>query len=362
MSDGGASASERPRLAFVYHPRSFGTMAIAEAAEGICELLWIVDTSDPEISSMVRLLRRLGEVVDVAGCSLEDAAAAIAASQPDGILALADSLLLWTARVAAALDLPFISPEVAERLTDKYAQRVALQQAGLPVPGFWPIPGRDDADAWAAFERTARFPAVLKPRSGEGSRDVVRVESFPQLRAMVAADSALHLDRAHAELVLEEYLRDRPEAAGQQFADYVSVESVVSAGQSVISRSPGAFHPPSRSARPASSFPVPSTGTSAQPSPPWQQPPFKVSASRSARLHTEVKMTPDGPRVIEVNGRIGGGVPEMLADATGVELLPIAIRLALGRGDRVRHHAALSADRLPAVRTGALGDAHDPRR
>jgi biotin carboxylase len=34
--------------------------------------------------------------------------------------------------------------------------------------------------------------------------------------------------------------------------------------------------------------------------------------------------------VIELNGRIGGGVPEMLLDATGVEFLPIALRLALG--------------------------------
>ena len=33
MSDSAPSAGERPRLAFVYHPRSFGTMAIAEAAE-----------------------------------------------------------------------------------------------------------------------------------------------------------------------------------------------------------------------------------------------------------------------------------------------------------------------------------------
>lgn len=41
-------------------------------------------------------------------------------------------------------------------------------------------------------------------------------------------------------------------------------------------------------------------------------------------------MTPEGPRVIELNGRIGGGVPEMLADASGVELLPIALRVALG--------------------------------
>jgi|HubBroStandDraft_2_1064218.scaffolds.fasta_scaffold11486_4 biotin carboxylase len=330
MSDSGASASRRPRLAFVYHPRSFGTLAIAEAAEGLCELVWIVDTTDPEIGSMVRLLRRLGEVIDVAGSSIEDAAAAIAASRPDGILALADSLLLWTARVAAALDLLFISPEVAERLTDKYTQRVALQQAGLPVPGFWPIPDRDDdEDAWVALERTASFPAVLKPRSGEGSRDVVRVESFPQLRAMVAETPSTS-GSSSCELVLEEYLRDRPEAAGRQFADYVSVESVVSAGQISHLAITGRF-PPAEPFRETGFFipcafdtdqcaAIAEVATAAL---------HGVGVEVGA-LHTEVKMTPEGPRVIEVNGRIGGGVPEMLADATGVELLPIAIRLALG--------------------------------
>ena len=34
-------------------------------------------------------------------------------------------------------------------------------------------------------------------------------------------------------------------------------------------------------------------------------------------LHTEVKFTPDGPEIIEVNGRVGGGVPEMLERAAG---------------------------------------------
>jgi biotin carboxylase len=47
-------------------------------------------------------------------------------------------------------------------------------------------------------------------------------------------------------------------------------------------------------------------------------------------LHTEVKFTPDGPRIIEVNGRMGGGVPEMLERAAGVSLLDLTLRVALG--------------------------------
>lgn len=51
---------------------------------------------------------------------------------------------------------------------------------------------------------------------------------------------------------------------------------------------------------------------------------------RTGCLHTEVKFTPEGPRIIEVNGRVGGGVPEMLERAAGISLLELTLRVALG--------------------------------
>jgi biotin carboxylase len=319
------------RLAFVYHPRSFPTMAIKEAAEGICDLIWVLDTSDPEIASMSRLLRRLGDVVDIAGMPLEDAVAVLAAARPDGILALADSLLVWTAQVAAILELPFMSPEVAGRLTDKYTQRVALREGGLPVPGYWRVPEDDDARAWDALAREASFPAVLKPRRGEGSRDTVRVDSLAELRAAAGA-APVPAGSGPAELVLEEYLRDRPEAAGGEFADYVSVESVVSAGRISHLAITGRF-PPAEPFRETGFF-IPAAFEEAQCTAIADVASAAVAAIgiEVGALHTEIKLTPEGPRVIELNGRIGGGVPEMLADATGVQLLPIALRVALGEG------------------------------
>src|SRR5271166_4285721 len=100
----------------------------------------------PDVELMTRLLRRLGTVVDVAGLSPDTAAELIAVQAPDGILALHDGLLAWTAQIAERLSLPFHSVEVAERLTDKLIQRRALAAAGLGVPGFWPAPATDDED------------------------------------------------------------------------------------------------------------------------------------------------------------------------------------------------------------------------
>jgi hypothetical protein len=58
--------------------------------------------------------------------------------------------------------------------------------------------------------------------------------------------------------------------------------------------------------------------------------------------------------VIEVNGRIGGGVPEMLADITDMALLRVAMQIALG--DEVRYEHPL----VPA-RVGFLFYVHGPR-
>jgi hypothetical protein len=222
---------DRPRrLAFVYHPESFSTFALMEAARTVCDLLWVVDSTMPEVGSMQRLLRRFGTVVDVAGMSVAEAAACVAAERPDGILALADSLLEWTAGVAQLLALPFVTTEVAHRLTDKHAQRAALRDGGLPGPGFWRVPAAEDDDAWALLARSATFPAVLKPRQGEGSRNVVLVRSLDEVRSAVAETSGAP-GSPRPGMVLEEYLRDLPPGAGEGFGGYVSVESIVSAGR-----------------------------------------------------------------------------------------------------------------------------------
>src|SRR5579863_5245571 len=126
-------------LAYVYHPRSFATLMLSDAARGVCKLLWIVDTSVEEQASMQRLLRKLGSVVDISGLDMDAAASAIAHFEPDGIVTLADDNLRLCAALASRLGLMFYSPETALTLTDKHLQRGALERAGLVVPRSWVI-------------------------------------------------------------------------------------------------------------------------------------------------------------------------------------------------------------------------------
>ncbi|MFI1800848.1 hypothetical protein ACH427_26320 [Streptomyces sp. NPDC020379] len=51
----------------------------------------------------------------------------------------------------------------------------------------------------------------------------------------------------------------------------------------------------------------------------------------SGIAHTECKLTADGPRLIEVNGRLGGFIDDTVGRATGFPMLRTALDCALGR-------------------------------
>ena len=329
MSDAPGEA-RLPRLAYVYHPMSVAPLTIVDSAKGVCELLWVVDSSQPGSASMQRLLRRMGPIVEAAGRAIPDVAAELRALGVDGVVSLHDGDLVWTARLATELGLPFHSIDTAITLTDKAAQRAALGAAGLAVPTVRVIP-LDTAEA--DLERIGSgfpFPAVLKPREGQSSRDTVPISSPGEL---VTAMTELRTrdEPAAPEFILESYIPDpSTPLGGDGFAPFVSVESVVEEGRvahaTITSRTP--FRWPFRETGLA-------TPTVIEPA--LQQRIMDVATQAALALgvtigclHTEIKLTDEGPVVVEVNGRPGGGVSELLERASGFSILRTALRLAVG--------------------------------
>ena len=47
--------------------------------------------------------------------------------------------------------------------------------------------------------------------------------------------------------------------------------------------------------------------------------------------NVDVKLTPEGPRIVEVNGRLGGNVHLLMELAGGPSILPLVFRIALGQ-------------------------------
>jgi biotin carboxylase len=196
--------------------------------------------------------------------------------------------------------------------------------------------GTDD-DGWATVAREAGFPVVLKPRKGEGSRNTVLLESVDEVRAVVTESAELP-GEAGRDWVIEEYIADIDfPVFGEGFANYVSVESFVVAG-AVGHLAINGRTPPAAPFRETGFF-IPAAVEAALADQ------LRETAGRAILalgatigcFHTEIKLTPSGPVIIEVNGRIGGGVPELIQLTTGKDFLAVALRVALGIGADVGH-------------------------
>jgi cysteine synthase A len=79
--------------------------------------------------------------------------------------------------------------------------------------------------------------------------------------------------------------------------------------------------------------------------------------------HTEIRLTQEGPAVVEINPRLAGGmIPELVKHATGIDILEAWISLLLGNGAdltparndhaSIRFLTAANSGRLSAI-TGA---------
>ncbi len=304
-------------------------MQLAEAAAGLCDFLWMVDSSLPEMSQMTDLLNRFGSVIDISGRSVEQLTEALADYRPDAIATYLDAGMVGYAEAASALGLPFHSAATAEALVDKARQRSVLA-AALPMPACLVIPPELSEQELVSIEAEVGWPAILKPRAAQGSRYTFLARDPAELRRLLG-----ELGAGRPEMVLEGYLADDPARSEGPYAGYVSVESLVSGGVVSHLALTGRF-PLAENFRETGFF-IPAALDDAEQEAVLGLATAAIEALdvRNGCLHTEIKFTPDGLRIIEVNGRVGGGVPEMLDRAAGIPLVELTLRVALGEEIRI---------------------------
>ncbi len=301
-------------------------MQIRDAARGWCDLVWLVDGEDPSATALRPLLNRFGTVVDALGESPQQAAQALRVHAPDGLATFYDTGMERVAAIAGELGLPFHTPQVARALEDKLHQREALREGGLPTPATVNLPADSDLVTVKRLGSSIGYPAVLKPRRASGSWHTFPVADSRTLGAIWQNLAEQEIE----DMVLEEYLPDGPPMPEGFEADYVSVETVVFAGRMLHLAITGRFPlaPPFRE----TGFFIPATLSSGQGREVLELAGATLRALgvSTGAAHTEIKLTAEGLRVIEVNGRIGGGVPEMLRLAAGVDIIKATMQAALG--------------------------------
>ncbi|MCD9196201.1 hypothetical protein [Streptomyces albireticuli] len=314
------------RLAVVYDNGAVSPVEIAHAATGLCDIVLVVNPGSPAVAASLPVLERAGTLVEHTDDTPPDATARrLRELGTVGVTTFTDARLELTAHLAQALGLRFHTPEVAAALGDKLRQRTRLAAAGAPVVRFAELSRSEDTEEALA---AVGLPAVLKPRRGAGSRATFPVGSVAEFHR-VAAEL---LAAGEGPLIAEERLLGDPTVAGPRWGDYVSVESVVD-GDHVTHlgitgklplvepfRESGVFFP-STLDEPAAARVLARAEEA-----------LRALGVTSGVTHTEFKLTPDGPRLIEVNGRLGGFVNDLVGRATGVNVLRLALENALATG------------------------------
>jgi carnosine synthase len=243
----------------------------------------------------------------------------------DGVLTFWEDAVPATARVAGALDLPGMSPTAADGARNKLQTLQASRAAGLPTPRFTQLSGagglREAADR-------VGFPAVIKPVWGAEALGVLRVDDLGSLEEGYARVAAMITPELNAifqqgtDLLLEEYLD------GTEF----DVDLVFSGGRCVFSAMSENW--------PTEEPYFVETGMHS----PSVHPSERLAAMTDlsvrvamalgftdAVLHAEVKDTSRGPRLLEMNARLGGGVIQDIHKlVTGVDLVEQQLLVATG--------------------------------
>ncbi|MFE4331461.1 ATP-grasp domain-containing protein [Streptomyces sp. NPDC056831] len=273
----------------------------------------VTDLTDPD--AVVAAGRELGARHDVSG-----------------VLTWDEYLLVPTARLAEHLGLPGSHPDAMRACRDKGRTRTVL--AEHRVGSATSIRTTSLMEAVLAAESIG-YPIVLKPASNAASIGVIRIDNGKDLAAgyAFAAAGAHGIGSESDDVLVEEYL-DGPE---------VSVECVTHRGVTAavaVTRKTLGFEPyfeeiaHSVDARDPLLAEVAPVATAA----------VAALGISTGIQHVELRLTDRGPRIIEVNARVGGDlIGRLVSLATGLDLARVAADLACGTAPDLtptRHQAA----------------------
>ncbi|MFJ9693782.1 hypothetical protein [Kitasatospora sp. NPDC101183] len=329
--------ADRPVIAVVYDLGAVSPLTIVDHLEPLGDVLLALRRSEHTEFNHA-LIEELATVVDL-DPDLDVAAEALRAHRPDALLTYSEICLADTAELAERLGLPFHSVETVGLLRDKYAMRARLREHGVDAVRSARLEGPGD---WPAALAEVGLPAVLKPATGQGSRDTHLITEEAE-GARLAGELLTGPDAGP--MVLEEYLRGRD--CGP-YGDYLSVESAVVGGVPTHWQVTGKYPllPPFR--EPGHYWPAPVGEEVRAAALALTTRVIEALGIEVGITHTELKLTPEGPRLIEINGRLGGFQSWLSELAGGLDPMRVAARIALGEPVEVGH---APTDRVYFVRS-----------
>lgn len=241
--------------------------------------------------------------------------------QISGIMTLASDMPMQSvAVVSREMGLVGISEDTALKATNKAFMRDALRKAGVPVPIYFRVKGNDKFKEAVEQVRGAGYKCIVKPADNSGSRGVHFLKEDDDLDAVY--EYTVRYSRG-GEIVVEEFM-EGPE---------VSVETLAVDGD---------VHVIQITDKLTTDAPYFVEMGHSQPSQLGEEICEKISevaiaANKAVGIlngpsHTEIKITPYGPKIVELGARLGGDciTTHLVPLSTGVNMVEQSIKIALG--------------------------------
>ena len=241
----------------------------------------------------------------------------------DGVLCWDEARIHAAAKVAQALGLPGGDPDAVLRCRDKHLTRELAAAAGVPQPRSVLVGSADEA---AAVASDIGYPVVLKPRGVAASLGVVLAANEAELREhfAFARDTTAPGAIVGEQIVLIEEYADGPE---------ISVDCAVFHGEvlPICLAHKEVGYPPY----------FEEVGHLVDGAEPMLADPEFLDILTKAHqalgftdgfTHSEFRLTASGPKLIEVNARLGGDlIPYLGWRATGIDPALAAAAVAVGQ-------------------------------
>lgn len=239
----------------------------------------------------------------------------------NGVMTLASDMPMRSvAAVAKALGLVGITDDTALKATNKAVMRQALAEANVPVPKFFKVSCKAEYDVAV---NNFSVPFIVKPADNSGSRGIFKISDLSDKKQIEDAYKYSKQYSRNGDVVVEEYMSG-PEVSVEtltvngecyviQITDKITTGAphFVEMGHTQPTRLPGDI--PARIAEVAKAA-------------------NKAIGITNGPSHTEIIVTGDGPKIVELGARLGGDciTTHLVPLSTGVDMVECCIKIALG--------------------------------
>ncbi len=291
-----------PQLGLLRAARELGLYVVgadinaAAIGAAVCHEFHQASTHDPE--AIARCARAAG-VHGITTCGSEVA-------------------LATTVRAAVMLGFPFYGdPVTVERCQSKDQMREAYRAGGAPIPAFAVATSVEDVEA---FVRREGLPVIVKPSRGWGQRGVAKVEAA---RELLPAFERAREASSGGTVVVEQFVDGREFSVNAYTLNDATL--VCSVTERIITHYPdppgitfAEWYPSGLSPRQErAAIDAALAG-------------IRALGIRRGPTYTQLRMGPEGPKLVETAFRLGGGLdPDVALLASGISLFRKILGVAM---------------------------------